>query len=466
MKRLPLLIILLLVSASNAFPQSAHQSRNPLQARFDSIRLINRNYFLRGKIDSMPPSNALLLQLAAKLHNDSSSSRSYGAVANYFSSKGDYSHALEYDIRAMEAADHGYKPGSATFRGNIANIYLSLGNYDAALQYLRNAEKYLDYNKVQSYIPATLASAYVELKKPDSALKYIQQALRVNTDLAHRHIKDPFMKNSIAAGMGSIYGTFGRVYELLHKPEQVNYYYRKTIRYSDSLSLDGIGTRASIRYGRYLSSQQKYNEAKNYGIKGFNSARKDHFKDVVVDASGLLYDLYDRENNRDSAYYYLKAKNLYRDSIASEQKANQLQGLIVNQRLKEAEQQAKAEQDAEQRHRNIDYALIAVALIVFVILFLLVSRSIIVNPRVIEIIGIIGLLIVFEFINLVIHPYLAELTHDSPLPMLLILVTIAAIIVPLHHRLEHWVKHKLVEKNKTLRLEAAKRTNEQLKKRG
>ena len=95
-------------------------------------------------------------------------------------------------------------------------------------------------------------------------------------------------------------------------------------------------------------------------------------------------------------------------------------------------------------------------------LFLLLSRSIIVNTRVIEVVGVIGLLILFEFINLVIHPYLAEFTNDSPLLMLLILVAIAAIIVPVHHRLEHWIKHKLVEKNKTIRLEAAKRTIEQL----
>jgi hypothetical protein len=88
----------------------------------------------------------------------------------------------------------------------------------------------------------------------------------------------------------------------------------------------------------------------------------------------------------------------------------------------------------------------------------MLSRTVVVNPRIIEIAGVVGLLIVFEFINLVIHPYLAEFTRDSPLPMLLILVAIAAVIVPLHHRLEHWVKYKLVEKNKTIRLEAAKRT--------
>ena len=46
--------------------------------------------------------------------------------------------------------------------------------------------------------------------------------------------------------------------------------------------------------------------------------------------------------------------------------------------------------------------------------------------------------------------------------MLMIFIAIAAIIVPLHRRLEHWVKHKLAEKNKTIRLEAAKKTIERL----
>ena len=46
--------------------------------------------------------------------------------------------------------------------------------------------------------------------------------------------------------------------------------------------------------------------------------------------------------------------------------------------------------------------------------------------------------------------------------MLLALVAIAALIVPLHHRLEHWTTHKLVEKNKAIRLAKAKKTIEEL----
>ena len=186
------------------------------------------------------------------------------------------------------------------------------------------------------------------------------------------------------------------------------------------------------------------------------------FKKGVIGASDLLYILNDQHGRNDSAYYYLKIKNLYQDSVITEQKTNQMQAALVNQQIKEDEQNAKAALDAEQRAHNEEYAAIAFGLILLIIIFLLLSRSIIVNTRVIEIIGVIGLLIVFEFINLVLHPYLSALTNDSPLLMLLILVLIAAVIVPVHHQLEQWIKHKLVEKNKAIRLAAAKRTIEQL----
>jgi hypothetical protein len=75
---------------------------------------------------------------------------------------------------------------------------------------------------------------------------------------------------------------------------------------------------------------------------------------------------------------------------------------------------------------------------------------------------VISLLLVFEFLNLLLHPFLEIVTHHSPILMLLALVCIAALLVPLHHRLEKWATTKLVEKNKKIRLAAAKKTIEQL----
>src|SRR5580658_5170851 len=96
------------------------------------------------------------------------------------------------------------------------------------------------------------------------------------------------------------------------------------------------------------------------------------------------------------------------------------------------------------------------------ILFLLLSRSVIVSHKLVAFLGILLLLVLFEFINLLVHPFLESATHDSPILMLLALVVIAALLVPLHHRLEKWATHKLVEKNKQVRLRAAKRTIKQL----
>ena len=121
----------------------------------------------------------------------------------------------------------------------------------------------------------------------------------------------------------------------------------------------------------------------------------------------------------------------------------------------------KERSDAERKH-NIQYAGIAIGLISFIILFLLLSRSIIVNTKVIEFLGVTGLLVVFEFVNLLIHPYLAHYTNDSPLAMLFVLVLIAMLLVPIHHKLEKWTTTKLVEKNKQIRLAAAKKTIEKL----
>ena len=80
----------------------------------------------------------------------------------------------------------------------------------------------------------------------------------------------------------------------------------------------------------------------------------------------------------------------------------------------------------------------------------------------IEFFGVIALLIVFEFLNLLLHPFLESITHHSPVLMLLALVCIAAVLVPFHHRAEKWSTNKLVEKNKAIRLAEAKKTIEEL----
>lgn len=116
----------------------------------------------------------------------------------------------------------------------------------------------------------------------------------------------------------------------------------------------------------------------------------------------------------------------------------------------------------EQRHQNIQYALIGLGIIVLLTLYLLLSRSFITNTKLIEFFGVVALLIVFEFLNLLLHPFLERVTNHNPLLMLLALVCIAALLVPIHHKVEKWATLKLVQKNRQIRLAAARKTIEEL----
>ena len=46
--------------------------------------------------------------------------------------------------------------------------------------------------------------------------------------------------------------------------------------------------------------------------------------------------------------------------------------------------------------------------------------------------------------------------------MLFVLVAIASLLIPLHHRMEKWIKEKMILKNKRIRLDNAKKTIEEL----
>jgi NADH:ubiquinone oxidoreductase subunit 3 (subunit A) len=131
--------------------------------------------------------------------------------------------------------------------------------------------------------------------------------------------------------------------------------------------------------------------------------------------------------------------------------------MAFEDKMRQQEEESKRIEEQQQRNLNLQYAAIALVLVSFLILFFAFSHTIIANQRVIRFLGVIALLIVFEFLNLLLHPWLGAVTHHSPVLMLLAMVCVAALLIPLHHRVEHWITHRLVEKNKKIRLSAAKR---------
>ncbi|MDP1621375.1 MAG: hypothetical protein Q8M08_03460 [Bacteroidales bacterium] len=172
--------------------------------------------------------------------------------------------------------------------------------------------------------------------------------------------------------------------------------------------------------------------------------------------------IYGHEGNKDSSYHYALIQIAYKDSVINQKRITEFQNLSFSQRLKDIDEQAKISEEETQRKQNIQFALIAFGILSFSLLYLILSRSFITNAKLIRFFGVVALLIVFEFFNLLLHPFLERITHHTPFLMLLALVFIASLLVPLHHRIEKWATTRLVEKNIQIRLAAARKTVEEL----
>jgi hypothetical protein len=194
----------------------------------------------------------------------------------------------------------------------------------------------------------------------------------------------------------------------------------------------------------------------------FHSQRA-YILENVIESGKLLSKLYQSKNDNEAALRCLQISLAAKDSLFNRERTMQIQNLLFNETERQNEIAEKVKKDAAERKLNIQYAFIALSIVAFIILFLLLSRSIIVNEKWISFFGILGLLIVFEFINLLIHPFLETVTHHTPVLMLLALVLLASMLIPMHHRLGKWVKEKMTVKNKKIRLANARKTIEKLK---
>jgi len=121
--------------------------------------------------------------------------------------------------------------------------------------------------------------------------------------------------------------------------------------------------------------------------------------------------------------------------------------LEVDSDNRRRERLTKEEEERKQRGHNIQYmgftAGIAALFIVLVMLgFFMVS------PRTIRALGFFSFIFLFEFIILLADKQIHEWTHGEPWKILLIKIFLAAVLLPLHHWLEHKVIHYLSTRKK------------------
>ncbi len=360
---------------------------------------------------------------------------------------------LDYELKAMPIAEQtGNLKLMLWIKNWLAVIYKDRAEYARAITVLVSAEKMatqIKPNVIQGGTLLTLGETYLLMNNLDSALMYLQRAY----EFCIRNNYKIYIGN-ICTDLGEVHGKLGNT--------------SVALGYFDLGIQDALITKkprhlnwAYAALAQYYYAVKQNDSSVVYAKKAIAVVHNTAYSNLSIRPAKLLSDLYENVNN-DSTVRYLKMYLAANDSLFSIKAIQQAQVLNFEDELRQQELVAEKLKETEQRKQNIQYALLGLGIITFIITFLLLSRRHITNTKLIQFLGVVALLLVFEFLNLLLHPFLERITHHSPVLMLLALVCIAALLVPLHHKLEKWATHKLVEKNKAIRLAAAKKTIEEL----
>lgn len=375
-------------------------------------------------------------------------------IATQLADKGNKARALELYLQALKINENlGEFNGMSRNLNNIGIIYQQQGGFTAALRYFLPSlsawekEEQLFPNTANinnSAILGNIAFCYRNLNMYDSARYYAQKAYQKGKD-----------KNNIlltATGlshMGMISaeeGQYGIGLEYLREAIRLTKDNRERER------------RVWLNIATVFEKAGQLDSALHYARLSYAIALQAQLPLRIDQSATLLARIYKKLNNKDSSLYYLEMSVAARDTLAVREQRAEVDNLTFNEKFRQQEIAETQKKEKEERKRNLQYAAIAFVLVSFLILFFVFSHSVMANPKLIRFLGILSLLIVFEFINLFIHPYMDRWTNHSISLMLGIMVAIAALLIPLHHKLEHWITHRLVEKNNKIRLAAAKKT--------
>jgi len=403
-------------------------------------------------ITDMQNSQKLLLQ-SQQIKDKIAEAMALAEIGYNYKSFGNNRKSLEYNLKATAMAQETSNEKLIAYtKHGLAHNYKDQADYSKAIRLYLSAEE--SFSKLKAYTMQTfalgnLAEVYLSMNKLDSALMYAQEEYEL------------FMRIHPPVDLSYNYKTLGSIHGKLGNSSLAISYFNLAIQ-------EAFKTKSSkkLNYAYYAEAQYFHDINQNdssavYAKKAIAVVQQTAFSNYSIKPAKLLLDIY-RNTNIDSAFKYSEMYRMANDSLFSAETIQQTQSMTFEDELRQQELTSEKMKLEEQRNENIQYALIALGIITFILLFLLLSRSFITNTKLIEFFGVMALLIVFEFLNLFLHPFLESVTNHTHLFMLLALVCIAALLIPLHRRFEKWLIIKLVEKNKRIRLAIAKKTIEKL----
>ncbi|TXH20537.1 MAG: tetratricopeptide repeat protein [Chitinophagaceae bacterium] len=364
------------------------------------------------------------------------------ATAGAYLRMGDNTKALEYYLQRLKLEEERKEPYNiASLYMNLANVYNRNKDTARATKFILRADSIIDANdfkelKVYAYLNS--GNIFEKANRLPQALDFTlnsyQLALLSNDSLM----------------IGSALNNLGNIYFKMNKFKDAIESYRRSQIFIIPANDNQTLTEGFLGLANTYASINKKDSALYFAKQAYFKAFQNGILDNALNASSFLTKYFESNKNYDSAFVYQTNMIELTDSIRSIENIKQLESLSIQEQLRQQQILAKELKEKEEHKQRLQMLAIGIAIPLFFFFSIYISRMK-THRKVIQFFAVLSLLLFFEYITLFLHPIVSEITHHNAFLEIIIFVSIGALLVPAHHKLEHWFSKHLAKNYETAR---------------
>lgn len=361
----------------------------------------------------------------------------YNGLAGFYTSIEDYDRAIDYQYKSLAYA----KKNNNT--ADMFNMMFSIGGnyslakkYDAAKNIYAEAMRIADSLKRPEYKTQGqigMVNTMINGPEAEKSLEYLS---------SNPEIAELFSRVNLTYILD-----FGKaqIYNIIRKYDSARVYFDKSVpvfeKYASVSALPGI----YHQYASFLYNSGNYPKAISYlriassindSLKA-NNSNKDIYE--------LLDSCYQKTGDYKMALFYNGLFQKAKLDAEEKSRAKDILSLEITAENQRKERLEKEEAEARNRRHNWQYMGIVFGIVTLFIL-LAVLGLFNVPIKWVRALGFISFIFLFEFIILLADTWIHHITHGEPFKVIGIKVVLIAVLLPLHHFLEHKVVHYLTAK--------------------
>lgn len=440
------------------------------------------------------------LEIRKELGDKKDISASYNNLGNAYDGLSNYKEAKEYFVKALELREEiSDEKGIAGTSNNLGNLCYSHGDYYKALEYFFIALKIYEEKGEPSDAFANalhnIGNVYREQNDTKNALEFYEKALKMREEVEDEQ------------GIGESYNSIAALYHAsAEKQKNTTYseldyskargYYIKALGIENKID-DKENMAATLNnLGIIYLHENKYDSALASSSSALMISEDIGDKSTAAFSLATIADIYQQQNNiKQSSEYATKAlvladslrmleiiktahktlsenftslnlfeKSLehyklyvdYRDSLLNSENAKQManvQQKYETEKEKMEEERMRETEEAElERKENAQYLMIF-SIIIIVLMFIVIASHMQLSVKAIDFAAFVGVLLFFQFMEVLLHPLINKYTHGLPIVFILINIAMASSLKPIHHYVEkglikvsHNISHRKMQK--------------------